>query len=59
MQPVRFVVDVVNAVGAMGYSCLIEKNNHVERTTVLMLRDKDGWCKWALIVPSEILKGAM
>jgi hypothetical protein len=43
----------------MGYSCLFEKNNHVERTTVLMLRDKDGWCSWALIVPSETLKGAM
>ena len=59
MQPVRFVVDVVNAVGAIGYSCLIEKGDGVERTTVLMLRDGQGWCKWALIVPSETLKGAM
>jgi len=60
MQPVRFTVDVVNTVGATGYSCLITKsNNRVERTTVLLLRDNNGSCMWALIVPSETLKGAM
>jgi len=59
MQPVRFTVDIQNTVGATGYSCLIERLDRVERTTVLLLRDKDGWCNWALIVPSETLKGAM
>ena len=59
MQPVRFTCDINQTVGAMGYSCVVERGNGVERTTVLYLRDKDGWCNWALIVPSETLKGAM
>jgi hypothetical protein len=59
MQPVRLVCDVVNTLGTIGYSCLIERGNGAERTTVLYLRDKDGFCKWAVIVPSETLQGAM
>jgi hypothetical protein len=50
---------VVNTLGTIGYSCLIERGNGAERTTVLYLRDKDGFCKWAVIVPSETLQGAM
>ena len=57
MQPVNLISEVENSLGALGYSVL--QNGYdgktVNRMTILMLRDSNGWAKACVIAPAETL----
>jgi hypothetical protein len=59
MQTVRFISQVENSVGALGYSVLQEGflDGPPVRMTVLYLRNGEGWAEKAIITPAEKLEG--
>ena len=59
MQPVDFISEVQNAVGAFGYSVLQRRfGRGVERMTLLFLRGADGVAASVVILPADVVRGA-
>jgi hypothetical protein len=58
MQPVRFICEIENSFGALGYSALEEPldGGAPVRMTVLILRDGHGWARTTIIAPAEKIK---
>ena len=58
MQPVILISEVENSLGATGYSVLQRQfGGKVERMTMLLLRDSNGWTQNVLILPADVVLG--
>jgi len=58
MQPVNFISSVEHTIGCVGYSSLVYSldGRTIGRTTILFLRDKDGWTRNVVIAPAATLR---
>jgi len=55
MQSVKYLFEIENTVGALGYSALQQLfgDEAPRRMTVLYLRDNSGWPTTAIVAPAE------